>query len=260
METVTTADGTNLAYAQGGTGRDMVLVHGITESRAMWDPVIPFFVTKWHVTAVDVRGHGESDRRAPYDPLTLAGDLAAVVSALGLEEPLVVGHSMGGVIVSAYAGAGHPARGVVNVDQPLALGSFKAALEPLQPMLQGDEASFREAIATVFAVLDGALPAAERARLDAQASPEQDVVLGMWSQLFDHTADELNSLAADLLTGIRVPYFAIHGSDPGVEYVQWLLGIVANARVEVWPETGHYPHLVDPERFADRLDQFDGGL
>ena len=260
MDTVTTADGAQLAYAQHGTGRALLLVHGITETHAMWDPVVPFLATQWQVTAVDVRGHGESDRRAPYDPLTLASDLSAVVRALELDEPLVVGHSMGGVIVSAYAGAGHPARGVVDVDQPLALGSFKAALEPLQPMLQGDEATFREAIATVFAVLDGALPAAERERLDALASPEQDVVLGMWSQLFDNTADELDSLAADLLTGIRVPYFAIHGSDPGVEYVQWLLGIVANARVEVWPDTGHYPQLVDPERFADRLAQFDGGL
>ncbi len=260
MKTVKTADGTNLAYAQHGAGRDLVLVHGITESRAAWDPVIPSLATKWHVTTVDVRGHGESDRRAPYDTDTLATDVAAVVSALGLDEPLMVGHSMGAVIVSAYAGTGHPARGVVNVDQPLALGSFKAALEPLQPMLQGDEATFRGAIATVFAVLDGALPAADRARLDALSSPEQDVVLGMWSQLFDNTADELDSLATAFLSGIRVPYFAIHGSDPGVEYVQWLLGIVANARVEVWPDTGHYPHLVDPDRFADRLAQFDGGL
>ena len=53
---------------------------------------------------------------------------------------------------------------------------------------------------------------------------------------------------------------AIHGSDPGVEYVQWLLDVMANARVEVWPDVGHYPQLVDPERFVERLDQFDGGL
>ena len=167
---------------------------------------------------------------------------------------------MGGVIVSAYGGAGHPARGIVNVDQPMALGAFKAALEPLIPMLQGDDASFREAVSTVFAVLDGALPAVERARLDALARPEQAVVLGVWSQVFELAAVELDARAAELLSGIRVPYLAIHGSDPGVEYVHWLLGIVTNARVEVWPDTGHYPHLVDPARFAQRLDQFDGGL
>ena len=260
MGTVRTPDGEHLGFEQGGEGRDLVLVHGITESRRAWDPVLADLESRWRVTAVDVRGHGESERRAPYDAVTFASDLATIVDTLDLDQPLVVGHSMGGVIVSAYGGAGYPARGIVTVDQPMALGAFKAALEPLIPMLHGDDASFREAVSTVFAILDGPLPAAERARLDALASPEQAVVLGVWSQVFELGAEELDALAAALLSEIRVPYLAIHGSDPGLEYVQWLLGIVQNARVEVWPDTGHYPHLVDPERFGQRLDQFDGGL
>ena len=118
----------------------------------------------------------------------------------------------------------------------------------------------RDAVAMVFSVLDGPLPAAERARLNACSSPEQDVVLGVWSAVFENSVEELDALASEMLSGIHVPYLAIHGSDPGVEYVHWLLALVANARVEVWPDTGHYPHLMDPERFAERLDQFDGGL
>jgi pimeloyl-ACP methyl ester carboxylesterase len=142
----------------------------------------------------------------------------------------------------------------------MALGGFKAALTPLQPMLESDDASFRQAVAMVFGVLDGPLPASERARLDALASPEQAVVLGVWEQVFALSADELDALTAQLLSGIRVPYLAIHGSDPGADYVYWLLDLIANARVEVWPDVGHYPQLVDPERFVERLDQFDGGL
>ncbi|MBK5287196.1 MAG: alpha/beta fold hydrolase [Acidimicrobiia bacterium] len=260
MGFITAHDGATIAFADGGEGRDLVLVHGITESRHAWDPVIDALESRWRVVNVDMRGHGESERRAPYDAVTMAADLAAVVTGLGLDEPLVVGHSMGGVIVSAYAGLGHPARGVVNIDQAMALGGFKAALEPLVPMLQGDDASFRDAVATVFAVLDGPLPPGERERLNALASPEQDVVLGVWSTVFESSAEELDALAAELLAGIRVPYLAVHGSDPGTEYVEWLLGLVENARVEVWPDTGHYPHLVDPARCYERLDQFDGGL
>ena len=260
MDRVTTTDGTSLAYAQCGAGRDLVLVHGITENHRAWDPVLDGLASRWRVTAVDVRGHGASDRRPPYDPATCAADLASVVDSLALVEPLMVGHSMGGVIVSAYGGAGYPARGVVNVDQPMALGGFKNALAPLQPMLEGDDASFRAAMAMVFGVLDGALPAPERARLDALSSPEHAVVLGVWEQVFVCSGDELDVLAARTLSGIRVPYLAIHGSDPGAQYVQWLLGVIADARVEVWPDTGHYPHLVDPARFVECLDQFDGGL
>ncbi len=260
METVTTADGTRIAYSEGGAGRDLVLVHGITESHRTWDPVRAELEARWRVVAVDARGHGESERHPPYDPVTMAADVGAVVAALDLDEPLVVGHSMGGVIVSAYGGLGLPARGIVNVDQLLALGSFKAALEPLIPLLRGDAAQFRDAMTMVFSVLDGPLPEGERERIDALSSPEPEVVLGVWDAVFENSVEELNALAADLLAGIRVPYLAIHGSDPGVEYVHWLLGLVTNARVEVWPEQGHYPHLLDPERFAQRLDQFEGGL
>lgn len=257
---VEASDGTKLAYTDGGGGRDLVLVHGITESGRAWDPALGALEGYWRVVNVDMRGHGASERRAPYDAMTMAADLAGVITTLELDEPLMVGHSMGGVIVSAYGGLGHSARGIVNVDQPMALGSFKDALEPLVAMLRGDDASFRDAVAMVFSVLDGPLPPSERARLDALSSPESEVVLGVWEAVFENSADELDAFATELLSGIRVPYLAIHGSDPGVDYVHWLLGIVRNARVEVWPDTGHYPHLIDPERFAERLTQFDRGL
>ncbi len=259
MASATGPDGVSIAYDEEGDGRPLVLVHGITESRRAWDPVMPFLVDTWRVVRVDLRGHGESERRAPYDPMTLAADVAAVVAATGLEDPLLVGHSLGGVVVTAYGAAGFDARGIVDVDQPLRLGDFQAALEPLVPMLRGDEASFRQAVATVFAVLDGPLPPEERARLDGLSSPEQDVVLGIWEPVLDQTVEVLEQTAAEMLRAIRVPFFALHGSDPGLDYVEWLTA-VAGVRLEVWPDTGHYPQLVDPERFAARLDQFDGGL
>ncbi len=260
VDTITTSDGAAIAFDDRGTGRPMVLVHGITEARAAWDPVLAGLTERGRVVRVDARGHGESERRPPYDTVTMANDVRAVVDALGLDQPLLVGHSMGGVVVTAYGGLGHPARGIVNVDQPLELGGFKTALEPIRPMLEGDDAEFRAAIALVFGLLDGPLPEAERARLDALSSPEQDVVLGVWGTVFEHSAEELDALVDELLAGIRVPYLAIHGSDPGVPYVEWLLARVANTRVEVWPDHGHYPHLVDPARFVERIDQFDGGL
>lgn len=260
--TITTADGASIAYDDRGDGKPLVLVHGITEARGMWDPVSDLLAAQWRVVRVDLRGHGESDRRPPYDLATMAGDVATVVDALGLERPLLVGHSLGGAVVSAYGGAGLPARGIVNIDQMLRLGEFQALLEPLVPMLQGDEASFRSAVDTMFSVLDGPLPAAEHDRLRALASPEQDVVLGVWAPLLQSAPEDLDALAGEILTGIRVPYLAIHGADPGVEYVRWLLAHLGtgNARVEVWPDHGHYPQLIDPARCFERLDQFDGGL
>jgi pimeloyl-ACP methyl ester carboxylesterase len=260
--TVTAGDGATIAYDDQGDGRAMVLLHGITECRAAWDPVTPTLAAHWRVVRVDLRGHGASDRRPPYDPVVMGADVAAVVAALELEHPLLVGHSMGGVVGSAYGASGSPARGIVNVDQPLELARLQEALAPIRPMLEGDEQSFREAVRLVFSLLDGPLPAGERARLDAISSPEQPVVLGVWEPVLSLPAADLDALVGGMLASIRVPYLAIHGSDPGVAYVQWLLGHIGtgNARVEVWPGHGHYPHLVDPARFFERLDQFDGGL
>jgi pimeloyl-ACP methyl ester carboxylesterase len=260
MASVTGPDGVSIAFDEQGDGRALLLVHGITESRRAWDPVMPFLVENWRVVRVDVRGHGESERRGPYDPMTLSADVAAVVAAADLEDPLLVGHSMGGVVVTAYGATGHPARGIVNVDQLLRLGDFKTALEPVVPMLRGDDESFRQAMATVFAVLDGPLPPGERQRLDALSSPESEVVLGIWEPVLEESVEALEQTATAMLAAIRVPYLALHGSDPGLDYVAWLTARVAGARLEVWPDTGHYPQLVDPERFATRLDQFDGGL
>ncbi len=260
--TVTTTDGARIAYDDRGAGRPLVLVHGITEARGTWDPVTDLLAEQWRVVRVDLRGHGASARQAPYDLATMAADVATVVEALGLERPLVVGHSLGGVVVTAYAAAGSPTRGAVNVDQPLQLAEFQGVLEPIVPMLRGDEASFRAAVDTMFSVLEGPLPAAEHDRIRALSSPEQDVVLGVWDPVLDSPPEALDALAGEILAGVRVPYLAIHGSDPGVGYVQWLIAQVGtgNARVEVWPEHGHYPHLIDPARFFERLDQFDGGL
>jgi pimeloyl-ACP methyl ester carboxylesterase len=255
--TTVVPDGATIAFDVQGDGPALVLVHGITEARGAWDPITDALASRWRVVRVDVRGHGASDRRPPYDPVTMAGDVRAVVDALALDPPLLVGHSMGGVVVSAYAGAGHPARGVVDVDQPLELAGFKDALAGIRPMLEGDDDAFRTAIDLVFSALDGPLPEAQRARLRALASPERDVVLGVWGAVLDQPIEELTPLVEELVRGIRVPYLSLHGIDPGPGYAPWLATLVPQARVEVWSECGHYPHLVDPDRFVHRLADFD---
>jgi pimeloyl-ACP methyl ester carboxylesterase len=257
MPTVQTDDGTQIAYAESGGGPPLVLVHGITENRHTWDPLLPALEERWRVVAVDLRGHGESERHAPYDPVTLATDVHAVVQALGLDAPLMVGHSLGGIVVTAYGGAGYQERGIVNIDQPIALGAFKEALEPLAPLLTGSREDFDTAIGIIFDVLDGPLPPEERERLAALSSPEPEVVLGAWQTVFDNSAEDLDLLAAAMTSGIDVPYLSLHGNDPGVEYPDWLEAIIPTATVDVWAERGHYPHLVERGRFADRLVAFD---
>jgi pimeloyl-ACP methyl ester carboxylesterase len=248
-------DGASIAYETRGDGLPLVLVHGITECRRSWDPLITPLARDHRVIAVDLRGHGQSERRPPYDALTMAADVHAVAEAAGATQPCLVGHSLGGSVVSLYAAA-YPARGVVNVDQPLELSGFKELLAPIEPMLRGDEATFQSVMQEIFASLYGALSEEERARVALHAHPEQDVVLGVWELVLTSSANDLDALMRGALAAVAAPYLALHGEDPGDGYARWLQSALPVASLEIWPGLGHYPHLVEPERFVDRVRRF----
>jgi len=242
-----------IAWEESGAGRPLILVHGLTEDRRGWDPVVPLLEDGFRCIRLDLRGHGESHDAADYSALGMVEDVSTVVSQAGLDEaPVLVGHSLGGVVVTAYAAQARAA-GVVNVDQPLALAAFKGALTPLETMLRGD--GFTEAIGVVFESLGvDALPADARAWADAcHAAARQEVVLGVWGLVLETEAAQLDALVESVLRDVTVPYLAIHGSDPGPGYAEWLTELAPSATVEVWDGDGHYPHLVEPERFAQRV-------
>jgi pimeloyl-ACP methyl ester carboxylesterase len=238
---------------------ELVLIHGITESRHTWRPIIDRLATSYRVLAVDLRGHGDSGPGDSYDPMSYAADVVETMTSVGFMKPIVVGHSLGGVVASAVAALGG-ATAVMNVDQPLRLASFKEGLSALEPMLKGDVASFNGGIAAMFSMMDGELPASERERISQHGRADQNVVLGTWASVFESTPAELDATVAALASAISVPYLSLHGIDPGPEYSPWLTGLVPTATVEVWPDLGHYPHLVETDRFLARLVSFAGGI
>lgn len=248
-----------IAYEATGSGDPLVLIHGITEQRRSWDPLVPALAEDHTVVLVDLPGHGASGPGESYDVVSLARAVAGVVDELEVPVPLVVGHSLGGAVATAYAAA-HPCRAVVNVDQPLDLAGFQAALRELEPMLRGDKASFEAAIDAVFSAMAGELSGPERDRLEALREPRQDVVLAIWGPVLEQTAGELDALVRSLGAAVQVPYRAIHGIDPGSTYATWLAEVIPGANLEVWDGVGHYPHLVHPQRFLERLRAFEAGL
>ncbi|HAN35295.1 MAG: alpha/beta hydrolase [Ilumatobacteraceae bacterium] len=247
-----------LAHELIGHAHDpaIVLIHGITDSRHAWHPLLHSLAAHHLVLAVDLRGHGESDSDVGYDPISYATDVVETASALGVNDALVVGHSLGGVVASAFAAIA-PCRAVINIDQSLRLSAFKAALEQLEPMLKGDDESFQQALELMFTAMDGPLSASEQARLREHRRADQAVVLATWAAVFESTEAELDATVEALAGGITVPYLALHGIDPGPDYGPWLQHLVPTATVEVWPDMGHYLHLVDPARFLARLAEFE---
>jgi pimeloyl-ACP methyl ester carboxylesterase len=104
--TVTTEDGAEISLVDSGPadGPPVVLVHGWTEDRRVWSPVVRQLASSGlRLIAYDQRGHGSSGiGRAGYTIEALAADLKAVVEGLDLQDVVVAGHSMGGMAAQAF--------------------------------------------------------------------------------------------------------------------------------------------------------------
>jgi pimeloyl-ACP methyl ester carboxylesterase len=113
------ANGIRVHYTRTGGGKPaIVLLHGLLGSGARWTPIARALEPELDVIMPDGRGHGGSS--APlhgYRYEDLADDVVGLIAALGLESPILVGHSMGGLVASVVASRGAPMlRGVVLVD------------------------------------------------------------------------------------------------------------------------------------------------
>lgn len=112
-------DGTSLRWFRScGDGPPLLLVHGFTDNALYFSRAAELLANDWDVVAYDARGHGASERVTDrFDDALRVSDLAAVVAALGLDRPAMMGHSMGASTI-ALAVAANPglARAVVLED------------------------------------------------------------------------------------------------------------------------------------------------
>src|SRR5437867_1758640 len=136
-------EGVALAYDEAGSGRPpLVFVHGIACNRRFLDRQVRHFASAHRVLDVDLRGHGESD--APVQPYTMrlfAEDLAWTCARLGIERPVVIGHSLGGLVALELACA-DPGRvsAVVLIDSVLVPGGDRSgAVAALVARLRGED-------------------------------------------------------------------------------------------------------------------------
>ena len=92
--------------------------------------------------------------------------------------------------------------------------------------------------------------------MQATCRPRQQVTLGYWHQLIEQSGDEATVIIEHqtaVLAASAIPYLYIAGDDLPPGYRQWLAAHLPVATVEVWPRTGHFPHLAEPRQFARRL-------
>lgn len=126
------SNGIQLHYTRaGGDKPPFILCHGFSDDGLCWTPVAEVLANDYDVIMIDARGHGKSDDpEEGYGSLDHAADVAGVIQGLGLEKPLVLGHSMGAATALALAGTYPDLPRAILLEDPPAFWSPEMQAQP----------------------------------------------------------------------------------------------------------------------------------
>lgn len=96
-----------LFYRELGQGQPIVIMHGIFGSSDNWLTQARLLSARYHVFSLDLRNHGQSFHTDEFDYPAMVNDLEEFIDIHNLEDPVIIGHSMGGKVAMNFALA-HP--------------------------------------------------------------------------------------------------------------------------------------------------------
>ncbi|ATB41964.1 hypothetical protein CYFUS_007440 [Cystobacter fuscus] len=276
MSTFTTADGCELDYHLAGSSsseRTLVLLHGWSQSRAMFDRVIPMLASHYRVVSYDQRGHGESGH-PPHGAriARLARDLDELLTYLGIERADFAGHSMGASVLWSYLDLFGSAKvsSLIIIDQPSActvlpwlnkveatevgaILDFPGAEAFCKGVLGPDAAAVRHDF--LVSMLTKQISSADLAWLYQENLKLEG---GFGSRLLlDHIMQDWR----DVLPRIDVPTLVMAGEVSHVNPAsqKWSAEQIPGAQLRIFTaEEGgsHFPFFERPEPFATALRSF----
>jgi pimeloyl-ACP methyl ester carboxylesterase len=237
--------GVALAYEEAGHGEPaLVLVHGVACNRGFWEPQVDRFRGEHRVVAVDLRGHGDSD--APVQPYTIPGfadDLAWMCEQLELARPVVVGHSLGGLVALELAAARPELVGAaVMIDSVLLPGPGRPEFvrRLVDDLRRPDgERVLRDYFATFFG--PHADPAGCTWILDEAARTPLSVSSSIWEEWVNGWDD------AAALARCRVPLAYLDAGTPNAD-LQRAVELCPSMVLGRTVDTGHFSQLESPEQ------------
>jgi non-heme chloroperoxidase len=251
------ATGPWLHYAEQGdpAGSAILFLHGWPDSWFSFSRVLPLLPRRYHAFAFDQRGFGESERPdGPYGIDDLAGDAVAFLDAVAVERATVVGHSLGTFVARRVA--------ELRPERVLLLVLIDSGFSPVNRVTRDVRATMREladpvpvAFAREFQASTAHVPLPpeffERIVTESLKAPAR-----VWREAFEgllafDDAGQLGGIAAPtlLLWGERDELFSRDDQHR-------LAAAIPNARLEIYPETGHCPNWERPTEVAADLAAF----
>jgi pimeloyl-ACP methyl ester carboxylesterase len=108
------------------SGPPLVLLHGVTRCWRDYMTILPQLAIRWHVHALDFRGHGRSERAPGYRVIDYVADVVALLRDYLTEPAVILGHSLGAMVATAAAAeAPERVRALVLEDPPFEMGASR---------------------------------------------------------------------------------------------------------------------------------------
>lgn len=244
------ADGVKIAYEVSGAGSPaLVFVHGWTCNRTHWRAQVRHFEPTHRTVALDLAGHGESALgRKKWTMDAFGDDVVAVMTAEGIRDAILVGHSMGGdVIVEAARKVPEAVLAVVGVDYFKNLRAPRASARRIEFLAAANAGQYEAAVTNFIA---GTF------RPGADPRLVKEVVAGCASTPPEAGTGSMEEIVAgepgfEALKAIRVPKFAINSDFSPIDTAA-LKG--AGVELILMSGVGHFLMMEDPVTFNRRLE------
>jgi len=262
--TIRLPDGRDLAYEEAGRGEAVVLLHGHSFDRRMWDPQFAELAKKYRVIRYDLRGYGLSDLPEEGKDFQHAEDLNALLDFLKIPKAHVVGLSLGGYIVGDMV-ALHPDR---LLSATIASGgvfdgtaSHTLSAQQREEQLAAIEKVRGEVISALKKRWQEALLKGTGPRADS-VKPILSAMIGDWSAWQPLHVEPHMLLGQEALTKIaanksEVPVLWIAGAnDHYQDSVAKFRAVLPGMQLVVLPDAGHLSNLEQPQAFTDTLLSF----
>lgn len=236
----------------------LVLLHGGGANAHWWDHLAPTLSRRFHVVALDFRGHGESDHTSEVEPGAFQRDLEALLEHLGGDEICLIGHSMGGHVALDHASRLAATRGVVAIE--VARGAARRENRRARLALAARRSyRTREEAVERFRFLPRSPLAAESLRLaiaEHSVSQEPD---GRFGFKFDPRWFSLPRSAPPDLSQVRCPVLVVRGAESGLLTADGMAELVSELPRATALEiagAGHNVHLERPAEVLEGIEAF----
>jgi pimeloyl-ACP methyl ester carboxylesterase len=246
-------DGNKVHYESHGAGREaLVFVHGWTCNLGFWSRQVPAFTNRTRVIAIDLPGHGQSDKpQINYTMDLFARAVDAVLTDSGVDRAVLVGHSLGTpVIREFYRKYPKKTLGLVIVDGPLRPFGDKKMMEQLMAPLRGP--NYKEAVGQLVEGMLGQNTTAElRAEIkNSMLNTPQYVAVSAMDGMIDESIWKEDK--------IKVPVLAIMAKSPFLpaDAETFYREIAPNIEYKLWDGVSHFLMMEKPKEFNEAVAGF----